>query len=131
MATGTARYKGKTYKLLFAGQTRFGRRAHLQFWNGRKTFWVDESKLENVCVRDEAARPVAAAAGRVDELDAPPVAHVTESTVYTVEEAAPIMDAIETATEAREAAELGRCWDCNAVGAVGRNCRHCEFGQYI
>lgn len=41
--TATATYKGKKYRLLWAGQTKFGRRAHLQFMDGGKDFWVDEA----------------------------------------------------------------------------------------
>lgn len=37
----TAEYKGKKYRLLFLGNTKHGRRAHLQFFSGDKNFWVD------------------------------------------------------------------------------------------
>jgi len=36
----TAIYKGRTYKLLFLGDTKYGKRAHLQFTDGSKDFWV-------------------------------------------------------------------------------------------
>lgn len=39
----TASYKGKTYKLLWIGATKYGRRAHLAFRDGSKDFWVDAS----------------------------------------------------------------------------------------
>jgi len=37
----TASYRGRTYRLLFVGETKYGRRAHLQFFDGSKDFWVD------------------------------------------------------------------------------------------
>jgi hypothetical protein len=46
-ASQTATYKGRTYKLLFIGDTKFGRRAKLGFWDGSKEFWVP---AENVTV---------------------------------------------------------------------------------
>jgi len=36
----TCTYKGKTYRLLFLGQTKFGRKAKLSFLDGSKEFWV-------------------------------------------------------------------------------------------
>jgi len=33
-------YKGKSYRLLWSGKTRYGERAKLQFMNGTKEFWV-------------------------------------------------------------------------------------------
>lgn len=37
----TATYKGRTYRCLFVGDTKYGRRARLQFFDGSKDFWVD------------------------------------------------------------------------------------------
>jgi len=34
-------YKGRTYNLLWSGPTKHGDRAHLQFTDGSKDFWVD------------------------------------------------------------------------------------------
>jgi hypothetical protein len=42
-ASVTAQYKGRKYRLLWMGQTKFGQRAHLQFFDGTKDFWVDAS----------------------------------------------------------------------------------------
>lgn len=39
--TQTATYKGRKYRCLFAGKTKYGRRAHLEFFDGSKSFWVD------------------------------------------------------------------------------------------
>jgi hypothetical protein len=36
-----AEYKGKKYRLLYIGDTKYGRRAHLAFFDGSKDFWVD------------------------------------------------------------------------------------------
>lgn len=44
-ATQTATYKGRTYRLLWQGSTRYGRRAKLGFMDGTKQFWVDESRI--------------------------------------------------------------------------------------
>lgn len=41
----TAMYKGKKYKVLFCGETKFGRRAHLAAFNGAFDFWVAESAI--------------------------------------------------------------------------------------
>ena len=38
-----ASYKGHEYQLMWIGQTKFGYRAHLQFKDGSKDFWVDGS----------------------------------------------------------------------------------------
>lgn len=40
-----ATYKGRKYRLLFIGETKFGKRAHLQFFDGTKDFWVDASAV--------------------------------------------------------------------------------------
>lgn len=39
----TVLYKGKPYKVLYYGPTKFGQRARLQFFDGSKDFWVDAS----------------------------------------------------------------------------------------
>lgn len=41
LEAGVAVYKGRKYRLLWIGQTKFGYRAHLQFFDGTKDFWVD------------------------------------------------------------------------------------------
>jgi hypothetical protein len=41
--TRYASYKGKTYRCLYTGQTKFGRKAKLSFLDGSKEFWVDLS----------------------------------------------------------------------------------------
>jgi len=41
VASGTVTYKGKPYRLLWRGPTRYGERARLQFMDGSKDFWVD------------------------------------------------------------------------------------------
>lgn len=38
--TATAIYKGRPYRLLGSGKTKFGERAHLAFLDGSKDFWV-------------------------------------------------------------------------------------------
>ena len=40
-----ASYKNRNYKLLFIGNTKFGRRAKLSFFDGSKEFWVDASLI--------------------------------------------------------------------------------------
>ena len=40
-----ARYKGRPYRVLFLGPTRYGERAHLQFLDGSKDFWVDADRV--------------------------------------------------------------------------------------
>lgn len=37
----TATYRGRTFRLLYLGQTQTGRRARLQYWDKSQTFWVD------------------------------------------------------------------------------------------
>lgn len=46
-------YKEMEYILLFDGQTKFGRRAHLKSLDGARDFWVDSS-----LVRTEKPKPV-------------------------------------------------------------------------
>jgi hypothetical protein len=43
-----AEYKGKTYKLEFLGETKFGRRAKLAFRDGSKEFWVEAGLVKEV-----------------------------------------------------------------------------------
>lgn len=43
-----AEYKGRKYRLLWLGNTKYSRRAHLQFFSGDKDFWVDASLVEEV-----------------------------------------------------------------------------------
>jgi hypothetical protein len=38
-------YKGRPYKLLWSGHTKHGERAHLQFLDGSKDFWVDAHQV--------------------------------------------------------------------------------------
>jgi hypothetical protein len=47
---GKAKYKGKTYILVWCGETRRGRAAKLAFSDGSKVFWADESEIEIVKV---------------------------------------------------------------------------------
>jgi hypothetical protein len=41
VASGTVTYKGKPYRLMWRGTTKYGERARLQFMDGSKDFWVD------------------------------------------------------------------------------------------
>ncbi len=45
MAETTVSYKGRNYKQLWVGQTKYGRRAKLGFFDGTKEFWVDASAV--------------------------------------------------------------------------------------
>jgi hypothetical protein len=54
-----ASYKGKKYRLLWIGDTKYGRRAHLGFFSGDKDFWVDASAVtvsENAPRRQSSSR---------------------------------------------------------------------------
>lgn len=51
--TQTAEYKGRKYRLEWMGQTKFGRRAKLAFFDGSKEFWAAASE---VAVCDQPAR---------------------------------------------------------------------------
>lgn len=44
-SAGVAEYKGRKYRCLFLGATKYGQRAHLQFFDGSKDFWVDASAV--------------------------------------------------------------------------------------
>jgi hypothetical protein len=39
-------YKGKKYKILYRGQTKFGNRTHLAFFSGEKDFWVPSENVQ-------------------------------------------------------------------------------------
>lgn len=41
LAAKRVTYKGRQYNLLWSGPTKHGERAHLQFTDGSKDFWVD------------------------------------------------------------------------------------------
>jgi hypothetical protein len=47
-ARQTAEYKGRKYRLAWMGQTKYGRRAKLAFFDGSKEFWVDAGKVSIV-----------------------------------------------------------------------------------
>lgn len=42
----TATYKGKSYRLAWIGQTKYGERAKLAFFDGSREFWVDATKVQ-------------------------------------------------------------------------------------
>lgn len=44
----TATYKGRTYRLLWLGNTKFGSRARLQFMDGSKDFWVAGTEVSGI-----------------------------------------------------------------------------------
>ena len=70
MRTNKATYKGRTYRLDWVGQTRYGRRAKLSFMDGSKSFWVDASKITEVS--SSAHQEMCAECGdRVGVVDAP------------------------------------------------------------
>jgi hypothetical protein len=46
MADKYAEYKGKTYRLVWQGTTKYGPRAKLAFKNGSKEFWVDSNLIK-------------------------------------------------------------------------------------
>lgn len=62
--TRTAVYKGRTYRLLYEGQTKYGRRAHLQFMDGSNDFWADTDLVTPVAARDPHADYHASPAGQ-------------------------------------------------------------------
>lgn len=51
MSVRFAEYKGRTYKCLYSGKTKFGMKAKLAFMDGSKEFWVDLSTVELDVVR--------------------------------------------------------------------------------
>lgn len=55
--TRTCTYKGKAYRLLYIGQTKFGRKAKLSFMDGSKEFWVDASQVTEGGSIRTASRP--------------------------------------------------------------------------
>lgn len=64
-----ATYKGRTYKLLFLGQTKFGRRAKLGFTDGSKEFWVPADDVTEGGGADrQASGPTCCECGRPGRL---------------------------------------------------------------
>jgi hypothetical protein len=43
-----AEYKGRKYRVLYIGDTKYGYRAHLGFFDGSRDFWVDGSLVRIV-----------------------------------------------------------------------------------
>lgn len=43
-----ATYKGRKYKLVWIGQTKYGQRAHLKFFDDSKDFWADAALVSNI-----------------------------------------------------------------------------------
>lgn len=52
----TASYKGRAYRLMFVGETKYGRRAHLAFMDGSKDFWVDAALVTTASAATSGAR---------------------------------------------------------------------------
>ena len=52
-------YKARTYVLLFLGDTKYGRRAHLAFSDGSKDFWVGADLVIETADPPAAARRAA------------------------------------------------------------------------
>lgn len=46
-------YKGRKYKLLWSGETKYGRRAKLGFFDGSKEFWVAAEAISVVSFERE------------------------------------------------------------------------------
>lgn len=113
---GKARYKGRTYLVLFNGQTKRGPAAKLCFRDGSNVFWADGSAVEITKIYRE---PLSIA--RLDELAAEYREHGGDS---------------EAVAEAR-AEKSGRCRGCggpitNAAhhAAMGGYCGTCAFDEY-
>ena len=67
MTTASSRsvgYKGRTYRLLFMGATKYGQRAHLQFSDGSNDFWVAADLVTPLDARDPYAGYHASPAGQ-------------------------------------------------------------------
>jgi hypothetical protein len=60
ITSGTAEYKGRKYRLAWLGETKYGRRAKLQFFDGSKEFWVP---ADAVSVLDDGPQAAARRAG--------------------------------------------------------------------
>jgi hypothetical protein len=56
-------YKGKVYRLLWKGQTKFGERCKLAFLDGSKEFWADASLVSDQTTA-AVSQPVKRQAGR-------------------------------------------------------------------
>jgi hypothetical protein len=70
MSERFARYKGKTYKLLYKGKTAHGERAKLAFMDGSKEFWVDAALVvETAPARSESREPRCRCTRPIDEGD--------------------------------------------------------------
>lgn len=55
MTIETCSYKGRPYRLVWRGKTKFGRRARLEFMDGSKEFWVAEEAIDLVDVPRRSA----------------------------------------------------------------------------
>lgn len=69
MTAQICEYKGRKYRLAWEGQTKFGRRAKLQFIDGSKEFWVAADSITTVAADSittvSADRPSYAGRGSV------------------------------------------------------------------
>ena len=63
----TAVYKGRTYVVLWSGDTKYGKRAHLRFRDGSRDFWVDASSLSNMVVDNGGHEKSRSSGGMCDE----------------------------------------------------------------
>lgn len=60
----TVTYKHHSYTLLWIGQTKFGKRAHLQFRDGSKDFWVNANLVSESCSPPSSQREMCADCGQ-------------------------------------------------------------------
>jgi len=50
-------YKGRSYNILWSGPTKHGERAHLQFIDGSKDFWVDAHLVSGASLPSKSSVP--------------------------------------------------------------------------
>lgn len=51
-----ATYKGKTYRLMWEGKTKYGDKAKLAFLDGSKEFWVDRKLISHASAPQSSSR---------------------------------------------------------------------------
>ncbi len=60
----TCSYKGRTYRLLWRGKTKYGQRAKLEFLDGSASFWVPAEKIGTAAARQADTGETCAECGK-------------------------------------------------------------------
>lgn len=146
---GTGKYRGRSYLILFMGNTKFGHRAKLAFTDGSKVFWAEASEVSAVTyhsprpfvpapggARDPQAAPVSSGKSMRQEGNCPNCGRVTYmdewsgSCVGCGSVRAPMVGGLDAILAANEALARQRAADESGKTAYAEAEREAELAAY-